>query len=287
MRGGARSTITIENTRNATRFDDAGLYVGRVMHHRLQPKPHRFTSGVFTLLLDIDRLTEVDSRLHLFSVERANLFSFRSEDHGPRDGRPLRPWVEAELRRAGIDRIPATIRLLAMPRFLGYVFNPLSVYYCYGADQNLLAIVYEVKNTFGGQHPYVLPVEPEAALAGKVRQHCRKNFYVSPFIEADTTYRFHLNDPSERLSVLIREEIGAGPLLIATLSGERRPLTDKQLAIQAFSHPFLTQKVIASIHIEALKLWLKGIRLQPRPVDAPLAGNQLPVDPVEPRRSSV
>jgi DUF1365 family protein len=282
MRAKARPITPGETALGTKGVDDAALYTGRVMHHRLQPRQHRFTSRVFTLLLDIDRLAELDRRLRLFSVERANLFSFRNEDHGARDGQPLRPWVEAELKSAGIDRIPATIRLLAMPRFLGYVFNPLSVYYCYGDDQNLFAVVYEVKNTFGGQHPYVLPVEPDAALAGKVRQHCLKNFYVSPFIEAEATYRFRLNDPDERLSVLIREEIGAGPLLIATLTGERRPLTDKQLAVHAFSHPFLTQKVIASIHIEALKLWLKGIRLQPRPVDAPLTDKQLRADLVEP-----
>jgi len=251
--------------------EDACLYVGRVMHHRLQPKRHRFVYRVFTLLLDIDRLADLDRRLRLFSVERANLFSFRLKDHGPRNGEPLRPWVENELKRAGITGDPVQVRLLAMPRFLGYVFNPLSVYYCYDADGRLFAVVYEVKNTFGEQHAYALPVDDALTPADSVQQQCDKNFYVSPFIESEATYRFKLNKPKDRLNVLIREQIESGPLLIAALSGRRRLLTDFELVRQAFLHPFLTQRVIASIHIQALKLWLKGIQLQPRNVEKPRA----------------
>ena len=249
--------------------DDACLYVGRVMHHRLQPKRHRFVYRVFTLLLDIDRLDHLDRRLSLLSVDKHNLFSFRSKDHGPRNGDPLRPWVEAELGRAGIAGQPTTIRLLAMPRFLGYVFNPLSIYYCFDADERLFAVVYEVKNTFGEQHPYVLAVDHESGSDNVVQQQCDKDFYVSPFIEAEASYRFRLNKPNDRLNVLIREEIESGPLLVASLIGNRRPLGDLELVRQAFLHPFLTQKVIASIHVEALRLWLKGIRLQPRITDGP------------------
>lgn len=246
------------------------------MHHRLQPKRHRFVYRVFTALFDIDRLDELDQRLRLFSLERFNLFSFRLKDHGPRNGAPLRPWVEHELRQAGIAAHAARIRLLAMPRFLGYVFNPLSIYYCYDDDERLFAIVYEVKNTFGGQHAYALAVDDPSTDTGGIRQHCDKDFYVSPFIEAEATYRFRLNKPGERLAVMIREEIESGLLLIATMSGDRRPLTDLELFRQVWRHPFVTQKVIASIHIQALKLWLKGISLQPRKTNEPLAAGQLP-----------
>lgn len=257
---------------------DDGLYVGRVMHHRLRPKRHRFVYRVFTLLIDIDRLDDLDRRLRLLSVGRKNLFSFHNDDHGPRDGTPLRPWIEAELERAGIRERPAQIRLLAMPRFLGYVFNPLSIYYCYRRDGRLFALVYEVKNTFGEQHPYIFAVPEQPATSGLFHHSCHKNFYVSPFIESDAEYRFSLNDPKNDLDVRIAESIDAGALLIATLQGERRPLTDRQLLIQALKHPFLQQKVIASIHFEAFRLWLKGIRLQPRHVATqPLNG-----DPSEP-----
>ncbi|MGI9452604.1 MAG: DUF1365 domain-containing protein [Geminicoccaceae bacterium] len=256
-----------------TLAEDACLYVGRVMHHRLQPKRHRFVYRVFTLLLDIDRLAELDQRLRLFSIERANLFSFHAKDHGPRNGEPLRPWVESELRRASIADEPVSIRLLAMPRLLGYAFNPLSIYYCFDADERLFAVVYEVKNTFGEQHTYVLPVDEAQTSAQVVHQQCDKDFYVSPFIEAEATYRFKLNIPNGRLNIVIREEIESGPLLLASLIGHRRALTDLELVRQTLLHPFLTQKVIASIHIQAFKLWLKGIRLQPQVKEPNTAGS--------------
>lgn len=261
--------------KNIAEPEDACLYAGRVMHHRLQPKQHRFVYRVFTMLFDIDRLQELDKRLRWFSVERANVFSFRYTDHGPRDGQPLRPWVEAELKQAGIGCYPTRIRLLAMPRFLGYAFNPLSLYYCYDDNEQLFAILYEVKNTFGEQHAYVLAVDDTATPKDDVCQQCDKNFYVSPFIKAEATYRFRLNLPKDRLKVIIREEIDSGLLLIATLIGKRRALTDSELIRQALRHPFLTQKVIASIHIQALKLWLKGIRLQPRDTKEPAAAGSI------------
>ena len=235
------------------------------MHERLRPRHHKFVYPIFTWLFDLDRLGRLDGRLRLFSVERANLFSFYNADHGARDGSDLRPWVEAELEKASVDRKASRICLLAMPRFLGYVFNPLSIYYCFDADERLFAAVYEVKNTFGEQHVYVLTVDESSGKANTGYRHqCDKDFYVSPFIEAKATYHFRLNVPRDDLRVFIREEIESGLLLIATLTGIRRKLTDGELVRQAFRHPFLTYKVIASIHIQALKLWLKGIRLQPR-----------------------
>ncbi|MGI9452628.1 MAG: DUF1365 domain-containing protein [Geminicoccaceae bacterium] len=245
---------------------DAGLYVGRVMHHRIRPKRHRFVYRLFTLLVDIDRLHELDRRLRLLSFNRINLFSFHNEDHGPRDGTALRPWVEASLEQTGIMEKPDRILLLAMPRLLGYVFNPLSIYYCYDALNRLYAIVYEVKNTFGGQHPYVIATKEWLNKSERLRHSCNKNFYVSPFIHADANYKFNTNEPDKNLDVRITVYVGAKALLVAVMQGQRRPLTDRQLLIQALRNPFLPQKVTLAIHFEALKLWLKGISLQPRPV---------------------
>lgn len=236
------------------------------MHHRIRPKRHRFVYRMATLLIDIDQLHDVDRRLRFFSLERFNLFSFKNSDHGPRDGTALRPWIESELEAAGLTLSPSRIFLLAMPRFLGYVFNPISIYYCYDDQKRLFAIIYEVKNTFGEQHPYVLEVPPQTTKSGRVHQSCDKDFYVSPFIQADANYRFSLNEPDDNLDVRISEYVDAGALLIATMRGQRKPLTDRQLLLQAFLHPFLPQKVMASIHYQALRLWLKGISLQPRQV---------------------
>ena len=240
------------------------LYLGRVMHARLRPFRHRFAYRVFTCLFDVDALPALGRRMRLFSHNRFNLFSFHDRDHGARDGSALRPWVEARLAEAGIELAGGAIRLLCFPRLLGYVFNPLSIFFCHAPDGRLAAIVYEVKNTFGDQHCYVLAVGAGDDGAPVV-QRTDKIFYVSPFIEMDCTYRFRLNAPDERLAVLIRQTDPKGELLVATLTGTRRPLDDRQLLGAFLRHPLMTLKVIAAIHWEALRLWLKGARLVPRP----------------------
>jgi hypothetical protein len=247
----------------AATVPEPGLFPGVVMHHRLRPFRHRFVYRVFSLLLDPDRLDSLDRRLRLFSAERGNLFSFQNRDHGARDGSPLRPWIEARLAEVGLDLAHGPIRLLCFPRVLGYVFNPLSIYFCYDPANVLRAIVYEVKNTFGGQRAYALPVG-ELRADGQIRQACGKDFYVSPFIDLEAGYRFKLIPPTDRLSVVIQEEVEAGTQLVATLSGRRVPLTDRQLLRAALRMPFMTHKVIAGIHWEALKLWRKGAGFRSR-----------------------
>ena len=252
-----------------TTEDGGALYVGRVMHHRLRPFRHRFVYRVFSLYLDIDRIDGLAGRLRWLSVNRPNLFAFYDRDHGARDGSPLRPWVEAALARRGIDLQGGAIRLLCFPRVLGYVFNPLSIYFCHHADGALRAVLYEVKNTFGDQHAYVLPVahRPDGGETGDpaIAQACDKRFYVSPFIGMDAHYRFRLAPPGDRLAVTIRQSVPDGELLIATLTGRRRRLTDATLAGAFVTHPLMTLKVIAAIHWEALWLWAKGATFHRRP----------------------
>jgi hypothetical protein len=246
--------------------NEAGaLFVGKVMHHRLRPFRHRFVYRVFSLYLDIDRIGDAARRLRWLSVNRPNLFAFYDRDHGARDGSALRPWVEAGLARRGIDLEGGAIRLLCFPRVLGYVFNPLSIYYCFHADGSLRAILYEVKNTFGDQHAYVLPVEERAKGGGPVEQAVDKHFYVSPFIGMEARYRFRLAPPGERLQVAIRQSVPEGQLLVATLTGRRRRLTDRALAWAFVTHPLMTVKVVAAIHWEALWLWAKGATFHRRP----------------------
>jgi uncharacterized protein len=239
----------------------SALYLGRVMHRRLRPQRHRFVYRVFSLLVDLDRLDELDRGLRLLSVNRPNLLSLQERDHGLRDGSPLRPWVDAQLRAHGLDLAGGRILLLCFPRLLGYVFNPLSLYYCHDAKGRLAAIVYEVKNRSGEQHAYVLPLHTPDHPA---RQSTRKAFYVSPFLEMAARYRFKLEAPGERLSVVIQEEVAQATTLVATLTGERRPLTDAQLLRAVLRLPLMTYKVTLGIHYEALRLWLKGLPLQPR-----------------------
>lgn len=236
------------------------LYQGHVMHMRLTPFVHKFRYRVFTLYLDVDRLAETISTLRLLKLDRFGLLSFHHRDHGLRDGSTLRPWVESLLAEHGMSA-PAKIRILAFPRFFGYVFNPLSVYFCEHEDGSLRAIVYEVKNTFGDQHPYVVPIDSRGS--SLERHEVDKGFYVSPFIGMKQTYKFTIRQPDEKLSLRIKQHDETGPWLIATQSGDRRPLTDRELLRQWLRHPLMTFKVMVAIHWEALRLAIKGARFHP------------------------
>lgn len=243
---------------------DHALYFGEVMHERLRPVHHRFTYRIFSILVDIDRLPDLGRRLRLFSHNRLNLFSFHDRDHGSFDGHALRPHIESLLRNAGCVERPARIQLLCYPRILGFVFNPLSIYYCYGEKGEIGAIIYEVRNTFGEHHAYVAPVGPGQAGRAGVRQRAGKRFPVSPFIAVAADYRFTLRNPGERIHVLIRETVAGAPLLTATFAGRRRAFTDRQLLNAFVRFPLMTLKVVAAINFEALRLWAKGVRLVDR-----------------------
>lgn len=243
---------------------DASLYAGRVMHQRWQPKAYRFVYRVFSLLLDIDRLDVLAGRLRLFSVGRFNLLSFYPGDHGPRDGSSLRAWAEQLLAARGIRLGGGRIRLLCFPRVLGHGFNPLSVWYCEHADGELRAIICEVRNTFGEKHHYILDNGGRSLDLAQTWE-AQKRLHVSPFLPLELDYRFQLTVPGEQLRVLIDEYAGTQRILAATLLLRRRPLNDAALLGQCLAIPFLTLKVIAMIHWQAVKLWLRGFRFHPKP----------------------
>ena len=243
----------------------ASLYIGAVMHARLKPMGHRFTYEVMNTLIDLDRLAEADRMSRLFRVNRRGLFSFHERDHGPRDGTPLRAHVERLLRARGVDLAGGRVLLLCYPRLFGYVFNPLSVYYCYDADGALAALIYEVRNTFGDIHSYVLPVGAADTSEAGIRQVQDKTFYVSPFIGMGMRYHFRMLPPGDAVKIRILETDADGPLLAATFSGRRHDLTTRRLLTALLRLPLVTLKIMGAIHFEALRLWLKGARLYPRP----------------------
>ena len=242
----------------------ASLYFGDVMHARLKPVGHRFTYKVFCLLVDPDRLAEVARKTWLFSIGRFNLLSFCPNDHG--DGKGLRAHVQALLAPSGsaCDRV----LLLCYPRVLGFAFNPISVYFCYNCNA-LSAIVYEVRNTFGQIHSYVAPVRPGELSEAGLRQERPKLFYVSPFMDMDLTYRFRLKPPGDKITVRILETDAGGPILAATFAGVRHDLNSASVLKGFFGLPLMTLKVVFGIHWQALKLWLKGMRLRTRPKPPP------------------
>jgi uncharacterized protein len=240
----------------------SALYNGIVTHNRVAPKQHRLKYRIFSLLLDLATLDEEAAGLRLFSRNHFNLFSFCDHDYGDGSGDPL-AWARAQMHTAGLDTEGSRITLLTMPRVLGYAFNPISVYFCHAAGGALAAILYEVNNTFGQRHSYFIPVSTNSC--GIVRQSCGKNFYVSPFMDMDLTYDFTVQPPDKTLRLRIAVSSAQGLMLTASLTGRRAALDDAALWRAAVLYPLLTLKVVAGIHWEATRLWLKGLRIKPRP----------------------
>ena len=255
-------------------IDAASLYLGDVMHARLKPMGHRFSYRVMSLLIDLDRLGEADRQSPLFGVNRAALYSFHEADHGARDGLSLKAYAERCAAAHDIDLSGGRVELLCYPRLLGYGFNPLAIYFCYHASGALALVIYEVRNTFGEIHPYVLPVKPGEWSDAGLRQQQDKLFYVSPFLPMAMRYHFHVLPPSDTVKLRILETDRDGPLLAATFNGRRRALTSRALLRSFFALPLVSFKVMAAIHWEALRLWLKGARLVPRPDAAAHPGSE-------------
>lgn len=250
------------------------------MHRRLRPREHRLNYRVFWLMLDLAELDRLDQRLRLFSRNRFNLLSFHDCDHANASGGSLGDQVDGWLARADIRLEGGAVQLLTMPRVLGFAFNPISLYYCHHSDGRLLAMVYEVTSTFGVRHAYVIPVPSEDQVSGRIRQGAAKALYVSPFMGMDMDYAFRGHAPGEHLDMTIDGLDADGVLITAAMSAQRKPLTDASILRATLAMPFLTIKVVAAIHWEALKLWLKRIPLtrQPAPASDPVTAQLSPRD---------
>ena len=232
------------------------IYTGKVIHRRFKPKEHYFKYSVFSLLIDLDELEDIQKEISIFSYNKFNIISFFDKDHGERDSSSLKNWVYSNLKTLGIEE-EVKIKLLCYPRIFGYVFNPLSIFFVYDKSSKLIAILYEVKNTFGEQHTYVFKTNDETV----IQNNCKKQFYVSPFIEMNCEYSFKILKPEEQLSVVINQSDEEGKLLFASQDGIAQEFNNKNLIISFLSHPLMSFKVIAAIHYEAFKLWIKRIKL--------------------------
>ena len=240
----------------------SAIYAGQVMHRRLRPRLHQLRYRMFSLLLDLDEIDGLARGLRLFARNRFNLIAFHDRDHGNGTDEPLRVQVERLIRAAGLTDAIGTIELLAMPRVLGFVFNPISLYFCYVGDGALIAILYEVSNTFGERHTYVMPVVGDAA---NIRQECAKHFHVSPFLPMRLQYAFRVRPPGEDLLVAIKVLDAQGPILVAMQTGKRRELNDATLARAVLTQPLMTWKVVAGILWEAARLWVKRVSVHRHP----------------------
>ena len=229
------------------------IYNGIVTHQRFKPIKHSLKYKTFSLLIDLDEIEILDKDISIFSLNKFNIFSFYSKDHGERDGSSIKEWILKNVKKFNISNNITQIKLLCYPRIFGYVFNPLSIFYCY-ENNNLRAIFYEVKNTFNEQHTYIFKIKNNE----NIEQKCKKKFYVSPFMDMETYYNFKLLNPKEKLSVFIKQSDKKEIILTATQTGDRKEFSFRQLMTNFFKYPFMTIKIIGSIHYEALLLWKKG-----------------------------
>ena len=229
------------------------IYNGEVTHTRFKPVRHFLKYKTFSLLVDLDEINQLDRSIKIFSHNKFNIFSFYDKDHGERDGSNLKEWVLKNISNFNIKEEINKVKILCYPRIFGYVFNPLSIFYCY-EDNKLKVIFYEVKNTFNEQHTYIFKIKESEEIV----QKCKKKFYVSPFMDMETYYNFRLLNPNDKLSVFIKQADSIGTVLTATQSGERKEFSSKQLIVNFFKYPLMTIKIISSIHFEALLLWKKG-----------------------------
>ena len=233
------------------------IYSGNVVHKRFKPKVHYFKYKVFSLLIDLSEIESMEKNLKIFSFNKFNIISFYNKDHGARDGSSIKDWVINNLKKNNIDTNDIKIKLLCYPRIFGYVFNPLSVFYIYDKNLNLISILYEVKNTFGEQHTYIF----KTGIRHNLLQHmCKKKFHVSPFIEMNCIYFFRLLKPGNKISVIIDQNDKDGKILYASQDGIKSELTNANLIKSYLKHPLMTFKIILAIHFEAFRIWTKGIK---------------------------
>jgi DUF1365 family protein len=234
----------------------AKLFTGRVAHIRHTPFRHRFDYRIYMLAIDLDRIDEAAGRSKFFSHNKFNLTSLADKDHGFRDGRPLRAYAEAALATNGMLRYAHKIIFVTMPRLLGYAFNPISFYFCHDETGRLGAVLHQVKNTFGDQIGYLMPV----AGPGIIRQSAPKKMHVSPFFDMNGGYRFALTPPAETLTVSIQYGAQAQKRMTATMVLQARPFTDASLLKLLGQMPLAPVKVMLAIHWQALKLFLRGAK---------------------------
>jgi DUF1365 family protein len=241
----------------------AELVCGQVMHRRLRPAANRFVYRVFFLRLPLSRLADVPNAV--FSINRFNLLSLHFRDHGARDGTHPLAWIRALLAREGFECANGEVWLHTFPRVLGYVFNPVSFWFCEDRLRRTRVVLAEVNNTFGEHHLYLLAHADQRPIADGDELAARKAFHVSPFLPLAGEYRFRFVNTGARRIARIEYSDARGPLLLASIGGRPQPLAAGHLARAFLTHPLMTFGVMGRIYWQALRLWAKRVPFLPKP----------------------
>ncbi len=257
-------------------FSGNAIFKGTLLHRRYQPCRHELNYTVADVLIDVDQLEALNGNAWLMGYNRNRLFSITDKNHGPGDGTGIAIHVRDLLKRLELDEPIDRIYMLCYPAVLGKAFNPLTVYFGLAADGRWLAVVYEVNNTFGERHSYVLPVGSDTD------QRADKQFFVSPFNEVAGEYHFSVVRQPGHLRLNIALFQHSQLILAARFEGVETPLTDGGLLRGLFLLALQPVKVLAAIHWEAAKLYAKGLRLTLRPFHARFAATQGKPTPLAP-----
>lgn len=233
------------------------LYEGSVWHHRMEPQVYRFSHRLFMFYLDLDELDNLASRLRWLSRNHFNVYEFRDRDHLMLSGQTVKENVLEWVRMKAPGLPVKKIKILTQLRTWGYIFNPVSFYFCFDDAGRPLGVLPEVSNTFREMKPYWLGTDRLVGEAFKDRQI--KHFYISPFMEADLELDFNLRIPDERLDLRVDDYRAGKKIFLSALSGRRRELHDGALLRSMILFPFITLQIITMIHWHALRLYLKKI----------------------------
>lgn len=240
---------------------NSALYTCKVMHHRLLPKKHRFIYSIFMFWIDLDEVSALAEKILPFSHNRFNLFGFYDSDHFKQNEQdasiqlPVRQRVLDYLKKNNVSFIPDKIFLLTHVRILGYVFNPVSFYFCYDNVMQCRLVITEVSNTFGEMKIFIV----DQLADGKFVQEQIKYFYVSPFIGLDNTFLFRYTVPGEKLQLQINVRNAISTFFYSSLTGIKKEITARRLYLYFFKFPLITLRIITSIHWQALLIWIKGL----------------------------
>lgn len=240
-----------------------GLMVADVAHARLRPKKNSFHYHVYYLCLPLAKRAELNL-LKLLSQNKFNLFSLNARDHDVPVG-GYEAWIRDVLAQYNITHANGEIVLLTLPRVLGYVFNPVSFWFCLNAEGKLACVLSEVRNTFGEKHCYLSYHDDGRVIDKDDWLRAEKVMHVSPFIPVEGHYEFRFAYGEEKVGVWINHHDADGLLLTTSLVGKRQPLNDAALFRCFWRYPLVTLKVIGLIHFQAIKLMRKGIVYRPKP----------------------